>query len=56
MKLKKREDQCVDASVLLKRGNKITMGGDKETKCGSKTEGKAIQRLPYLRIHPIYSH
>jgi hypothetical protein len=27
-----------------------------ETKCGAETEGKAIQRLPYLRIHPMHSH
>ena len=26
------------------------------TKCRVETEGKAIQRLPYQRIHPIYSH
>ena len=27
MKLKKKEDQSVDASVLLRRGNKIITGG-----------------------------
>jgi hypothetical protein len=27
MKLKKKEDQSVDASVLLRRGNKIIIGG-----------------------------
>jgi hypothetical protein len=27
-----------------------------ETKCGAKTKGKAIQRLPCLGIYPIYSH
>jgi hypothetical protein len=37
-------------------GNKILMGGNMETKCGPKTEAKAIQRLPHLGIHPIYSH
>jgi hypothetical protein len=42
MKLKKKEDQSVDTSVLLSRGNKIPMGGDTETKCGAETEGKAI--------------
>ena len=31
------------------------MGGNTETKCGAETEGKAIQRLPHLGIHPIYS-
>jgi hypothetical protein len=54
MKLKKKEDQSVDASVLLRKGNKIPMGGD--TKCGANTEGKAIQRLSHLGIHPIYSY
>ena len=56
MQLKKKEDQCVDASGLLRRGNKILTGGNIETKCGALTEGKAIQSLPYLEIHPIYSH
>jgi hypothetical protein len=52
---KKKEDQSVDTSVLLRRG-KIPMGGDIETKRGAETEGKAIQRLPHLGIHPIYRH
>jgi hypothetical protein len=56
MKLKKMGYQSVDVSVLLKRGNKILMRGTTETKCGAKTEGKAIQRLPHLVIHPIYRH
>jgi hypothetical protein len=55
MKLKK-EDQSVDTSVLLRRGNKIPMEGITETKYGAETEGKTIWRLPYLGIHPIYSH
>ena len=56
MKFKKKEDQSVDTSVLLRRVNKIPMGGDTETKCGAETEGKAIHRLPHLGIHPIYSY
>ena len=40
-------------SVLLERGNKITMRGDTDTKCGAEIEGKAMQKLPNLRIHPI---
>ena len=56
MKLKKKEDQSVDASVLLRRGNKILLGVNTEAKCGAETEGKAIQRLPHLGIHPIYSY
>jgi hypothetical protein len=56
MKAKKKEDQTVDTSVLLRRGNKIPLGGVTETKCGVEIEGKAIQRLSHLGIHPIYSH
>jgi hypothetical protein len=56
MKLKKKEDQSVDTSILLKMGNKIPMEGVIETKFGAENEGKAIQRLPHLRIHPINNH
>jgi hypothetical protein len=55
LKPKKKEDQSVDASVLLRRGNKIFTGENMETKCGAETEGKVVQRLPHLGIHPIYS-
>jgi hypothetical protein len=54
MKLKKKEDQSVDATVLLRRGNKILTRGNTESKCGTETEGKAIQRLTHLGIHLIY--
>jgi len=53
MKVEK-EDPIMDASVLLRSGNKIQK--NTETKCGAETEGKAIQRLSHLGIHPIYSH
>jgi hypothetical protein len=56
MKLKKKEDQSVDTLVFHRRGNKIPMRGDTEKNCGAETKGKAIQRLPYMRIHPIYSY
>jgi hypothetical protein len=56
MKLKKKEAQSMGTLDLLRRRNKILMGGDTETKCGAETEGWAIQRLPHLVIHPIYSH
>jgi hypothetical protein len=56
MKLKKDEEQSIDALVLLRRGNKTVTGTNTETKCGVETEGKAIQRLPHLGILPIYSH
>jgi hypothetical protein len=55
-KLKKKEDQSVGALVLLRKGNKIFTRANTETKCGAETEGKAIQRLPHLGIHPMYSH
>ena len=56
MKLNKKKDQSVDALVLLSRRNKILIGVNMEKKCGAETEGKAIQKLPHLGIHPIYSH
>ena len=55
MKLKK-EDQHVNTSFLLKRENNIPMEGVTETKFGAETKGMNIQRLPYLRIHPINNH
>jgi hypothetical protein len=54
MKLKKKEDQSMDTSFLLRMGNKIPMEGVTETKFRAETEGKTIQRLPHLGIHPIY--
>jgi hypothetical protein len=55
MKLKKKEDQSVDASVIFRRGNKILTRGKVGKKCGTETEGKAIQRLPYMGLYHIYS-
>jgi hypothetical protein len=53
MKLKKKEDQSVDASVLLKRRNKILRGGNTETKYGTGTEGKATWgSIPYTVSKP----
>ena len=42
----------MDTLALLRRENKIPMGGDTETKGGAETEGKAIQRLPHLGSIP----
>ena len=53
MKLKKKDEKVW---VLLRRGNKIFMRTNTETKCGAETEGKAPQRLPHLGIHPMYNH
>ena len=46
MILNKMKDKSVDASVLLRMGNKIVNRNNMETKCGGYTEGKAMQRLP----------
>jgi len=54
MKVQKKEDQSVDASVLLRRRNKNIHGKKYGDKCGAQTKGKAIQRLLHLGIHPIY--
>ena len=55
-KLKKKEDQSADTSVLLRKGNKIPMGGVTEINYRAETEGMTIQRLLHLGIHPTYSH
>jgi hypothetical protein len=46
----------VDISILLRSGNKIPIEEVTETKYGAETGGMTIQRLPHLRIHPIYNH
>ena len=38
MKLRKKKDQSVEATVLLKRENKILTGGSIKTKCGTETK------------------
>ena len=53
MKLKKKEDQSVDTSFLLRMGNKIPMEGVTETKFGAETKEMTIQRLPHMGTHPI---
>ena len=37
MKLKKKENQSADTSILFRRGNKIPKEGVTETKCGAET-------------------
>jgi hypothetical protein len=56
MKLTKKEDQSVDTSIPLRMGNKIPMERITETKCGAEVEGRTIQRLPQLGIHPTNNH
>jgi hypothetical protein len=53
MKLKKKENQSVGYSFLLRMENKIPLEGFTETKFGAETEGRTIQRLPHLGTHPI---
>ena len=48
MKLKK-EDQSVDALILLRRENTKRTGENMGTKCGAGIEGKAIQRQLHMR-------
>jgi hypothetical protein len=56
MKLKKKEYQSVDTSVLLRKGNKISIEGVTETKGEGETEGMTFYRLPHQGIHPINIH
>jgi len=56
MKPKKKENQNVGASFLLRRENKIVMGGNTWTKSAAGIKEKVIQRLPHLSIHTISSH
>jgi hypothetical protein len=54
MKLKKKEDQSMDTSILLKKGNNIHKGGNTETTCGAETEGKTILCLFCLSTPVIW--
>jgi hypothetical protein len=42
MEFMKKEDQNMDTSVFLRRGNKIPMEGVTETKFRTETEGMTI--------------
>jgi hypothetical protein len=44
-KHKKKENQSVNISVLLRRGNRIPMEGVTETKCETDPEGMTVQSL-----------
>jgi hypothetical protein len=56
MKFKKKEDQSVDTSFLLRMGNKVPMEGVTETKFGAEMERRTIQRLLHPGIRPIQKH
>jgi hypothetical protein len=55
MKIHKKEDQSVDALLLLRMGNKIPMEGVTETKFRAEMEERTIQRLHHPGIDPIYN-
>jgi hypothetical protein len=55
-KIKKKEDQRVHTSFLLRIENRIPREGVTEKKFGAETKRWTIQRLPHLGIHPIISH
>jgi hypothetical protein len=56
MKLEKKEDQSVDASVLLGRGNKILTGGNTEIECAAETGRKGHPETAPPGDPFIYSH
>jgi hypothetical protein len=51
MKLKRKEDQRVDASFLLRRGNKIIKGSRRREELGMKKRGKRGRggRIRYVK-------
>jgi len=42
----------MNASVLVRRRDKIFTGENTDTVFGVEPEGKAIHRLPHMGIHP----
>ena len=50
MKLEKKEDQSVDASLFFRGGNKLLTGVNMETKCEAETESKGIKGMPQLVV------
>jgi hypothetical protein len=55
-KIKKKEDQRMDSSFLLRIESTIPMAGVTEKNFGAMMKGWTIQRLHHLGIHPIISH
>jgi hypothetical protein len=53
MKLKKKEDQSMDTSFLLRRENKIPMEGVTETKFGAEMERRTFIYLFYIPITAV---
>jgi hypothetical protein len=54
MKLKKKQDQSVDTSLLLRMENKIAM--EEVTKFEAETEERPSRDYTNLVIHHIYNH
>jgi hypothetical protein len=52
MKFKKKEDQILDTSLLLRIGNKMLMKGVTETKFGIEMEGMPSRDCPTCRPIP----
>ena len=55
MKIKKKEEQSVDTSILLRRGKKYPWKEFRD-KVWSRDGGKDHSELLHLGIHPTYSH
>jgi hypothetical protein len=53
---KERKTKVWILHSFLEWGTKIPMEGVTETKLRAETEGKTIQRLCHLGIHPINNH
>ena len=56
MKLKKKGDQTVGASVLLTKRKKIPTGLNMKIKYRAETGGKVIQRMSQPGVHHRHSH
>jgi hypothetical protein len=56
MKLKKKEEQSVDTSILFRMWNKIPMEGVTETKFGAEMEERTIQIVLHPGTHPLNNH
>ena len=56
MKLKKKEGQNGDASVLLRKENTTLMGGNASSSRETEIEEKITQKALHQGIHHICSH
>jgi hypothetical protein len=52
MELKKKENQSLETSILLRRENKTPMEGVTETNFRAETEGMTSPRLYHLGSYP----